>query len=109
MPDIIPKGPVSDPKRELAELARIPSQRPAGAATVASVARAERAIEYGEITIKMQARKPIWLDSVKRQTAAVGSTVQGHLSSAAYLDAFFWLFARAEQPRDLTKRERMVS
>lgn len=58
---------MSDPKRELAELARILSQKPEMAATLLSVARGIETVEYGEITIKMQAGKPVWVDSVKRE------------------------------------------
>jgi len=59
--------PVIDPKRELAELARILSQKPEIAPTLISVVKALATVEYGEITIKMQAGKPVWVDSVKRE------------------------------------------
>jgi hypothetical protein len=58
---------VLDLKKELAETARILSQKPDAAAVLVSTAQATASVQYGEITIKMQAGKPIWVDSVKRE------------------------------------------
>jgi hypothetical protein len=58
---------VVDLKKELAEIARILSEKPDAAAALVSTAQAMATIEYGEITIKMQAGKPVWVDSVKRE------------------------------------------
>ena len=60
-------APVSDPKQDIQQILRILSQKPEMAATLVSVARAVETAEYGEITIKMQAGKPVWVDSVKRE------------------------------------------
>jgi hypothetical protein len=58
---------VVDLKKELAEIARIVSQKPEVAPALVSSAQAMVTVYYGEITIKMQAGKPVWVDSVKRE------------------------------------------
>lgn len=56
-----------EPKKELAEIARILSQKPEVAPALLSVAQAMTSVQYGEITVKMQGGKPVWVDSVKRE------------------------------------------
>lgn len=53
--------------KDLADITRILSQKPDAAAVLVSTAQALVTVEYGEITIKMQAGKPVWVDSVKRE------------------------------------------
>lgn len=54
-------------RQELSEIARIISQRPELGATLLAVACALTEVKYGEITIKMQAGKPVWVDCIKRE------------------------------------------
>lgn len=54
-------------KKELAEIARILSQKPEVAPALLSVAQAMTSVQYGEITVKMQGGKPIWVDKIERE------------------------------------------
>lgn len=56
-----------DPKQDIQQILRILSQKPEIATTLLSVARGLTEVQYGEITIKMQAGKAQWVDSVKRE------------------------------------------
>ena len=54
-------------KQDIQVTVRILSQKPEIAPTLLSVAKAVTTVECVEITIKMQAGKPVWVDSVKRE------------------------------------------
>ncbi|HHV79070.1 MAG TPA: hypothetical protein GXX40_05590 [Firmicutes bacterium] len=60
-------GDPQNSKTDVVELARMLTERPQIAATLLAVARAILTVEYGEITVKMQGGKPVWVDSVKRE------------------------------------------
>jgi hypothetical protein len=57
-------------KRELTETARILLQKPDAATAFISTGQAMATVQYGEITIKMQAGRPVWVDSVKSERVA---------------------------------------
>ena len=56
-----------DPKKELADIARILSQKPDAAAVLVSTAQAIATVQYGEISIKVQAGKAQWVDKIERE------------------------------------------
>ena len=53
--------------KELAEIARILLQKPDAAAALISTAQTMATVQYSEISIKVQAGKAQWVDSVKRE------------------------------------------
>jgi hypothetical protein len=58
---------VVDLKKELADIARTLSQKPDASTLLVSTAQALVTVEYGEITIKMQAGKPVRVDRIERE------------------------------------------
>jgi hypothetical protein len=43
------------------------SQKPDAAVVFVSTTQAMATVQYGEISIKIEAGKPVWVDSVKRE------------------------------------------
>ncbi len=59
--------PKPDIKKDMTELTRILQQKPEICSTVLSIVKALMEVQYGEINIKMQAGKAVWVDSIKRE------------------------------------------
>lgn len=54
-------------KKELSEIARILSQKPELASALLAVAVALTEVAYGEVIVKMQGGKPVWVDKIERE------------------------------------------
>ncbi|NPV72115.1 MAG: hypothetical protein HPY55_16030 [Firmicutes bacterium] len=54
-------------QKELSEIARILSQKPELASALLAVAVALTEVTYGEVIVKMQGGKPVWVDKIERE------------------------------------------
>lgn len=54
-------------KKDLSEIERILSQKPKFASTLLAVTHATNSVQYGEITVKMQGGKPVWVHETERE------------------------------------------